>query len=136
VLDDVKPEQLSLFAAVSAVATGHTDVEALAPWDGDLADVTRGDDGDDGVEIALGDPPPLAAMPSGGDPTITRVEHKRRLRKFNAEIARELALVTGWEHKRVNAELNRLSGVARVAQATIDQLEKRLRAGESWLRRA
>jgi superfamily II DNA or RNA helicase len=136
VLDDVKPEQLSLFAAVSAVATGHTDVEALAPWDGDLADGTRGDDGDDGVEIALGDPPPLAAMPSGGDPTITRVEHKRRLRKFNAEIARELALVTGWEHKRVNAELNRLSGVARVAQATIDQLEKRLRAGESWLRRA
>jgi hypothetical protein len=33
----------------------------------------------------------------------------------------------------VNAELNRLSGVRRVAEATVDQLRRRLTAGERWL---
>jgi hypothetical protein len=32
--------------------------------------------------------------------------------------------------------MNRLAGVASVASATTDQLERRLRYAESWLRRA
>jgi len=137
VLDGTAPErneQLSLFAVVSAVATEATDAEA--PWDLDLDDVGSIDDADDpGVLVEFGDPPPLASAPAG-EPGLTRAEHKRRLRDFNAEAARELALVTGLAHSRINAELNRLAGVEKVAQATVDQLERRLRHAEAWLRRA
>lgn len=132
-----EPEQLSLFAVISAVATDHDEPEA--PWDDDLPTIGEADgDGDEGVLIEFGDPPPLAATAGGsnGDPTMTRVEYKRRLRDFNAEAARELALITGWQHAKVNAELNRLAGVERVAQATVEQLERRLRHAEAWLRRA
>jgi superfamily II DNA or RNA helicase len=137
-----QPEQLSLFAAISAIATDHAEPEA--PWDHDLATADDGDetghedgDGGWGVLVEFGDPPPLAATSAAGDdPTLTRVEYKRRLRDFNAEAARELALVTGWQHAKINAELNRLAGVDKVAQATVEQLERRLRHAESWLRRA
>jgi hypothetical protein len=132
-----KPEQLSLFATISAVATEHDEPEA--PWDHDLSIGDDDEAGHDehGVVIEFGDPPPLAVTPSaGGDPTMTRVEYKRRLRDFNAEAARELALVTGWQHAKINAELNRLAGVDKVSQATVEQLERRLRHAESWLRRA
>ena len=40
---------------------------------------------------------------------------------------------TGLTHAQVNAELNRIAGVRRVAQATIDELERRLAAGDRWL---
>lgn len=53
----------------------------------------------------------------------------------NAALARELVAVTGWTHAKVNAGLNRRAGIQRVTQATADQLERRLRNGESWLRR-
>jgi hypothetical protein len=36
-------------------------------------------------------------------------------------------------HAQVNAELNRLSGVRRVSEATLDQLERRAAAAEKWL---
>ena len=39
-------------------------------------------------------------------------------------------------HGKVNAEMNRLAGVAKVSSATTDKLERRLRYAESWLRRA
>ncbi len=141
-LDEQKPdepEQLSLFAVISAVATDHDEPDV--PWDDDLSSMSDGEGGEDepGVVIEFGDPPPLASAPggsNGGDPTMTRVEYKRRLRDFNAEAARELAMITGWQHSKVNAELNRLAGVEKVAQATVEQLERRLRHAESWLRRA
>jgi len=131
-------EQLSLFAAISAVATDHDETEES--WDRDFvaSDVSVDEGPDDhGVVIEFGDPPPLATMSSSGsDPTMTRVEHKRRLRDFNAEAARELALMTGWQHAKVNAELNRLAGIDKVSQATVEQLERRLRHAENWIRRA
>ena len=34
-----------------------------------------------------------------------------------------------------NAELNRLAGVRRVTEATVEQLERRLRHAEAWYRR-
>jgi hypothetical protein len=43
--------------------------------------------------------------------------------------------MTGWTHARVQAEMNRLAGIARISSATTDQLERRLRYAESWLRR-
>ena len=133
-LDELRDpdRQLSLFAVISAVATDHD--EPHAPWDADAADAVDDDAPDDhGVVVELGDPPMLAATPSA-DPTVTRVQHKRRLRDANASAAQELVHLTGWPHARVNAELNRRAGIAKVTQATTEQLERRLRNAESWMR--
>ena len=43
---------------------------------------------------------------------------------------------TGWTHAKVNAELNRLSGINKVTEATADQLERRLRHANKWLVRS
>jgi superfamily II DNA or RNA helicase len=120
--DDV---QMSLFAALSAVATETREVDDL---DYDPEPVGSAEE----IELELAPPPPLA----GGDPgatTLTRREHKQVLRDQNATVARELARRTRLTHGAVNAELNRLSGVRRVSEATIEQLEQRLRAGDKWL---
>ena len=74
-------------------------------------------------------------MAPGGDPTVSVVAHKRQLRESNASAAQELVHLTGWTHAKVNAELNRRAGVQRVTQATAEQLERRLRHAESWLRK-
>ena len=63
------------------------------------------------------------------------IEHKRQLRESNASAAQELVHLTGWTHAKVNAELNRRAGVPRVTQATAEQLARRLRHAESWLRK-
>ena len=62
-------------------------------------------------------------------------ERKEELRLANMELAKKLVDQTGWGHAKVQAELNRLSGIVSVGSATNDQLERRLRYGESWLRR-
>ena len=48
-------------------------------------------------------------------------------------VARELARRPGLTHAQVNAELNRLSGVGKVSEATVEQLERRLAAADKWL---
>jgi hypothetical protein len=48
-------------------------------------------------------------------------------------LVRALAGATGMTHAQVNGELNRMSGVRRVAEA--DALEKRRAAGARWLTR-
>lgn len=140
-----EPEQLSLFAALSAVAVGEahrpeTAAAALQARSGDDA----GGEHDRGVDVVLPPPPPVpglaAAEPDGalvdpGPPGPTRRERKKRLRDDNAGAARRLARLTGLSHAQVNAELNRLTGLARVTEATVDQLERRLRHAEIWVRR-
>ena len=64
---------------------------------------------------------------------MTRREAKQRLRDANADVARELARHTGLTHAQVNGELNRRAGIQRVAQATLDQLERRLRMADRWM---
>jgi hypothetical protein len=64
---------------------------------------------------------------------MTRREEKTQLREANATVARELVRRTGMTHARVNAELNRLSSVRRVSEATVDQLERRLVCADKWL---
>jgi superfamily II DNA or RNA helicase len=118
-------EQMSLFAVISAVAT-----DAAEPDDEfvDLGD----EDLDEGIELALGPPPPLA----GGSAVlagVTRREEKRWLRDANAALARDLAKRTKLTHARVNAELNKRAGIEKVTRATVPQLQKRLRAAETWI---
>jgi len=142
-------EQLSLFTVISAVATGAVDLG------GEGVDEPLAADDDPSLVLDLGAPPPLlGARPgargrgagAGGtrDPAeglasgvdiLTRTEHKAHLRLANSSIARALARQTGWSHAKVNAELNRLSGLARVTEATLEQLESRLGHGERWLAR-
>jgi superfamily II DNA or RNA helicase len=124
----VEDEQMSLFAAISAVATG-----AHEPFADDFPDEEPDDGPTDDFELTLAPPPPLAGATGGGAALLTRREEKQQLRDANAKVARELVRRTGMTHAQVNAELNRLSGVRRVSEATLDQLERRAAAAEKWL---
>lgn len=140
--DDARgEEQLSLFSVISAVAMDAVDA------DGDGVDELLADD-DPSLVLDLGALPPLVraappavhpavavTTPGPAGPTPTRAELKEQLRVANSALARSLARRTGWSHAKVNAELNRLSGLRRVTEATLGQLESRLRHGERWLRR-
>lgn len=122
-------EQLSLFAVISAVATGTDEIGPAGP---SLPE----DDQDDRFEHDL----PALAAPGGATalaeaPVLTRREHKNRLRNDNADLARAIAHKTGWSHAQVNAELNRLAGVRRVGEATVEQLERRLGQARRWFER-
>jgi superfamily II DNA or RNA helicase len=125
-------EQMSLFAVISAVAT-----EPAPHGDDDFPYDDHDHDEDGGTydfELTLAPPPPLAG---GGAATtaLTRSAEKKLLRNANASVARELVRRAKLTHVQVNAELNRLSGVRRVSEATIEQLERRLAAGNKWLTR-
>jgi superfamily II DNA or RNA helicase len=138
----VDPEQLSLFSVVSAFATG-VKVHSFT------SDGLAFDDEPDIPEPELADDPELAVeLPEiatevgwvgtaagGSAGTKTVVELKDELRVANADLARRLVDLTDWSHPRVNGEMNRLAGVTSVHNATVEQLERRLRYAESWLRR-
>jgi len=128
-LDELPAEQMSLFAVISAVATGH----ASGPGDDEAWDESDDDAVDDAVELTLAPPPALAGGTGGGESGLTRREEKLHLRDANATVARELVRRTGLTHAQVNAELNRLAGVRRVAQATVAELTRRLESGDRWL---
>jgi superfamily II DNA or RNA helicase len=135
-VDEVPPhqpdeEQLSLFAAISAVATDAGEMADDELWhELDAHDERPGDE----IEILLAPPPPLRAEGTGAaEEGLTRREAKQRLRDANADMARELARHTGLTHAQVNGELNRRAGIQRIAQATLDQLERRLRMADRWM---
>jgi superfamily II DNA or RNA helicase len=126
----IEPEQLSLFAALSAVAVGE-------PHEPPAADPSVEEESDDGVEVDL-PPLPVAGGLRGVPGAVagqTLRERKKELRDDNAEQARRIARLTGLTHAQVNRELNRLSGLDRVTEATSEQLERRLRHADGWLRK-
>ena len=123
-------EQLSLFAALSAVAVGDASTgEAWAeplPVDWDTGE-------DPTIELELGPPPPLVASPSGlVMDGATRRAVKDRLRVANAEAAKDIARWSGLTYAAVNLELNRNAGIKRVTEATEGQLQTRLQAARRW----
>ncbi len=123
-------EQLSLFAALSAVALGDASTgEAWGePLPGDWEDGA-----DPSIELELGPPPPLVAPPAGlpiDGPTRRAV--KDRLRVANAEAAKDIARWSGLSYAAVNLELNRQAGVRRVTEATEAELVTRLQAARRW----
>lgn len=141
---DGDAEQLSLFAAISSVATDNQgDLELT----GEDAYPDSDDDEDTRIDLDLAPPPVLSGVSFAGAPVangtggtgtvlLTRREEKKRLRDANAETARELVRRTGMGHAQVNSELNRMAGIRRITEATLEQLDRRLRAGDKWLRRA
>lgn len=134
---DDRMEQLSLFSVVSSTATGvsfhavtETGIE-LFDDEPDPADPVFGDDPD--LVVDLPDVPTEAGLVPWG--SLSVAEQKDDLRTRNADVAKRLVDITGWNHARVQGEMNRLAGVSSVTSATVDQLERRLRYAESWLRR-
>ncbi len=152
--DQVHPdddaEQLALFSVVSATATDvtvHTVTESGVRYEplfgpDDLGAASYDDDvdipepqfvGDPALDLDLPEVPTAAGLVAHGSMSVA--ERKDDLRTRNAHVAKRLVDVTGWSHARVQGEMNRLAGVTRVASATTEQLERRLRYAESWLRR-
>jgi len=129
-------EQISLFEPISAVPV----IDSADPsWlvEGEVAPEPVADDA---LTIPL---PPLpstgpgnSAAPGAAPDGRTRREHKEHLRKANAETGRAIARHTGLTHAGVNAELNRITGVAKISEATVEQLERRLDKAAGWLRQA
>jgi superfamily II DNA or RNA helicase len=139
---DALPEQLSLFSVVSSTATGiqvHAVTELGVEHVGQSAfdaepDPPRPDFASDPtLALHLPDVPTEAGLRPWG--SLSVAEHKDDLRTRNADVAKRLVDITGWNHARVQAEMNRLAGITRVATATVEQLDRRLRYAESWLRR-
>jgi hypothetical protein len=96
---------------------------------------------DDDLLVSLSPPPRGGVADRFGAtallsaPTQTRRQHKAALRAANADLARSIARRSGLSHAQVNAELNRLSGLHRVSEATVEQLDRRRHQGERWLDR-
>ncbi|MGK2958258.1 MAG: DEAD/DEAH box helicase [Acidimicrobiales bacterium] len=130
--------QLSLFSVISAVAVGAPRV--AQPTLGFIGDGESHDD-DESLTITLAPLPQLAGDRSmhGGDSgdtlIATRRENKQELRNANNDRVRAIARITGWSHAQVNGELNRLTGLNKVTEATLTQLETRLRHAGRWLSR-
>ena len=140
--DDAAEDQMSLFAVISAVATTTPDVETSVFSDDhpDHWDDEEMDEGGAELEVHLAVPPPSgsgAGSPvSGGEPDgKTRKQLKIELRDANAEAVRELVRFTSMDHRQVNSELNRLAGIRKVTEATIEQLQRRLDVANKWIKR-
>lgn len=123
-----RSEQLSLFEAISSTATDarydafrHEAIDDDTPGGGE-------------VEFELGAiPAPLRAI-SAGPLEVPPRRRRAALRERNAERVAEIARVTGRSHREVNADLNRRSGVRRVTEATLEELQCRLDLADRWLR--
>jgi superfamily II DNA or RNA helicase len=131
-------EQMSLFSVLSSQVLDGPGSASVFDDDDDLRD---GDapDGDDGsVDLELPPAPPPGAgrfstpIPAdlGGRPLV---EVKRELRAANADLAMHLVRFTGMTHREVNGRLNRLAGVGRITDATLDQLRQRADQAERWI---
>jgi hypothetical protein len=131
-LDAVVEEQLSLFAALSAVATDGPHPVASV-FDDVEPDPPAGDDRDDPDLVVEVPPPPLpdGATVAEGAPNPRQM--RSALRKHNAGLVLELVRFTGLSHAEVNGKLNRLVGVNRIDDATVAQLERRANQDQRWL---
>jgi superfamily II DNA or RNA helicase len=152
--DQVHPdddaEQLTLFSVVSSTATDitvHTVTEngvryepqfsandlAMARYDDDIEIPEPHLVADSSLSLDLPEVPTAAGLVASG--SLSVAERKDDLRIRNAHVAKRLVDITGWGHAKVQGEMNRLAGVTRVSTATTEQLERRLRYSESWLRK-
>ncbi|MDO8392554.1 MAG: DEAD/DEAH box helicase family protein [Actinomycetota bacterium] len=134
---DLLPEQLSLFSVLSSFATGMTvhafTEQGLTLFDDEpeIPEPDEADGADDALELP--EIPTDAGFPLTGSKSVA--ERKEELRQRNMELAKTLVDTTGFGHARVQAELNRLSGITSVGSATNNELERRIRHAEQWLRR-
>jgi hypothetical protein len=143
---DDRGDQLSMFAALSAVVTGSDESSVFDVDEAALDHLDRldrledGGGGDAALEIPL---PPLPGGPragagtaggAGGDGVVVNPRQERsRLREHNAKLVQDLVWATGMGHAQVNGQLNRSVGLRRIDEATVEQLRRRAREAERWL---
>ncbi|HEX9890067.1 MAG TPA: DEAD/DEAH box helicase [Nitriliruptorales bacterium] len=138
--------QMDLFQAISAVALEreHSRDVFAADHPEDVA-YHGAHEHDESLRIELLPPPAVAgghdavsdpAFAAPEDELLSRRDYKRRLRDDNADAARELTRLTGRTHREINAELNALAGIERISEATVRQLEQRLRHAGKLIRSA
>jgi hypothetical protein len=139
-----------MFAALSAVVTGDAEESSVFHLDDDALDRLDRDDArdtatvDGALDLALpllpGARPPAAGTGDpGGDghhAAPNPLQHRLELRAHNHRLAQELARRTGLTHAQVNGQLNRLVGLRRIDEATVDQLGRRAKEAEQWLAKA
>jgi hypothetical protein len=129
-------EQLSLFSVLSSQVIDVAGPSVFDEGDHDEPD----DELDDGsVPVELPAPPPPGAsrwsLPLSDDLGGRSLpEVKRELRAANADLALDLVRFTGLTHREVNGRLNRLAGLERITEATLDQLRRRADQAERWIR--
>ena len=137
-LDDVRTaqddEQMSLFSAVSAKPSGEAQVHRADEHLGLFGSLDDDEPQDDGFELQLMEAPHLEVRAPDAS-GLTPVQRRRVLRDANAVIVRAIAGATGQTHAQVNGELNRMSGVKSVSEASADELERRREKGARWLER-
>jgi hypothetical protein len=67
---------------------------------------------------------------------ISRSSFLRWLRQANSDRVQLICRLTGIEARRVNAQLNEVSRIQSINDATLHQLERRLSEADDWLARA
>ncbi len=135
---DTDTDQMSLFSVLSATAT-DAEHDVLSVHDEPIADDETPADEQlslDALTLDLGrlPPPAVGVVPSSAPFGGFDRNERDRLRRMNNELTKELVDLTGRPHAQVNAELNRRSGIGKVSEASIVQLNRRSRAAEDWLR--
>ena len=150
-------EQLSLFAAISAVPldpqgqplagarvwveeAAHPEDETAIPDLAPLVGAVGADAGAGALELGpplppLDPPLPLAPAPAPGPTGPSPLARRRELRERNSAFVRELVHATGKGHAEINGLLNRKVGIKRITEASVRQLERRLELARQWLRR-
>lgn len=127
-------DQMSLFQAISATALDDDHTSSGVFDDGHPEDLIHDDEDTVGFELEL--PPPPPRTPAGDparDAGVPRTQLRKELRQANADRVHMLVNLTGLSPREVNGKLNASSGVQSVEQATLKQLQARLREADKWL---
>ncbi|HET8617974.1 MAG TPA: hypothetical protein VFM27_03415, partial [Acidimicrobiales bacterium] len=143
---DDRGDQLSMFAALSAVVTGSDESSVFDVDEAALDHLDRldrledGGGGDAALEMPLpalpGGPRPGTAAPGGPGSygaVVNPRQERSRLREHNAKLVQDLVWATGMGHAQVNGQLNRSVGLRRIDEATVEQLRRRATEAERWL---
>jgi superfamily II DNA or RNA helicase len=139
-------DQLSLFQAISATPLADDDTAGGVFDDAHPEDLIVDDEVDATWEIELLLPPPRGeavggtadggTTAPGGTLTVSRTQRKRELRQANSDRVRMLTHLTGDSPEAINGRLNREVGITTIADATLAELERRLRLADRWVDRA
>ncbi|WP_336249101.1 DEAD/DEAH box helicase [Stomatohabitans albus] len=125
-------EQASLFEVLSAQVADSG--EAVPEWL-DIEPFPQADA--QGFELIIDTPPTPAgivpASPPAGIATKSRAVTKTTLRQRNSDLVRVLVRRTGHGPREINARLNSRIGLAKISDATAEQLMDRITAAQHWI---
>ncbi|MCC5947608.1 MAG: DEAD/DEAH box helicase [Nitriliruptoraceae bacterium] len=146
-LDALPPDaddQLSLFQAISATPVDDPDHDPSSVFDDNHPEDLIVDElaEDLTLEIEFAAPPLLGGghrdegeQAGGTTIVVSRTQRKRELRQANTDRVRMLTHLTGMSPEHINATLNKDAGIRSITDATIRDLEVRLRHADRWIDR-